>query len=245
MNYFPSMSAYLETILNPDQPVLAVGPGVCINRDDDDLYLPNENGLYLPMDIAILWFSEHLRGRNGRIDVFDLPEDIIGGTHAPSLVRGYLDGFTKRIDGAPLSLREGDIASADMASEQYGLLWDHGTLSYASEEGCKYIRQRETAILDNYFRMTKPGGKIILVENLHMGPYRGEEWWRQHPGISTQEVKVKADAYKTSLTGRDISGVDDFLSDGVDDFLSEYLDKGFLIPYYQLTHVTEITKKEG
>ncbi|MBN1502137.1 hypothetical protein JW930_01215 [Candidatus Woesearchaeota archaeon] len=151
----PNVPAFID----PSSRVLVVGPG-----------WSQELGI---LDKNCIWLPAHLGQEEGSIDVIDLPEGAEKGgiLHDPAKVRDLFDTLKQRAaelnyPWAPPQYVLGDVLKyvncVAMLNKLYDVIIDHCTYSFIA--GIKYL-DRISLLLNTYYRLLKPGGKLILFHN--------------------------------------------------------------------------------
>lgn len=220
-------SEYLEQIVNFNLPILVVGPGI---RITEAIEAP-------PMDTAVLWFAEKLYGRHGRLDILDLPkQNGNGGCHDPAALKRYMTKLSSKANLGEINYLYGDVAKLDKPDEEYGLIWDHGTLQSWShvdpDNGMDDTARRTRTILENYSRMTHQEGKICLCASVG----RENFYARVNHVFPAIERQLGEDSYHTSLTHKQLN------IDRGDLIKTGFLKEDLLFPSYSRTRIIEIRK---
>jgi hypothetical protein len=232
-------SDYLEQIVDFDQPILVVGPGVRYFPCEElvEPLIKGKAAPLPPMDIALIWFAEKLIGRKGRVDVFDLPIEVpFGGSHNPKALKGYLEELTKRTSLGRINYLQGDIAEYNLPIFEYGLIWDHGTLNQWSHvnphSGYDDRHKRSIRIMDNYLQGLDPEGLICLgTSDIDQGD---QELLERMDRNNPHKVKLDKDAYRTTLNYKELGlGLTK---------TPPFLKGDLLFPQYQNTVILEIRK---
>ncbi len=183
---YATTSDYLETIVDFDQPILAVGPGVSPSVYDD--------WLGIPMDRCVIWLLEKLLARQGSLDIFDLPtENRKGGHHDIDYVRSYLHSIALQNKIREASYQVGDISSDVLPPRQYKTIWDHGTVAL-------WDAGHADEIIANFTQAIQPGGRIILAGY-------DPDWscpMQHNKNLTLRAIEIKEDMYKTALTASDL-----------------------------------------
>jgi hypothetical protein len=232
--HYTEISDYLEDVLDPSRPILAVGPGIVPSAYN--------NSVCLPMDIAILWFAEKSKSE---IVVIDLPKSCNAGCHYnPHGVSHYLQAISK-VTGTKVNFITDDVARTDLEEEKFGLIWDHGTINWAMinpfkrrdpnatpKEVERRCITRCTQIVENYKKWLSPGGKALICDPCS-GTYGVKDLAAPNGMIET-EVMVNHERYPTSLTSEQI-----FIGRVASD---RYYKNGFLLPHYNMDRIVEFTK---
>lgn len=223
-------SEYLEQKVNFDEPILLVGPGI---RTSGEEYCRSTQ-LFPPMDVALIWFAEKLAGKKGRIDVFDLPQKSLNQCcHNIDAVRLYLEKLGTIIPLGRINYLEGDIVECKFPPEEYGFIWDHGTL--AGWSGClpnsDYLDpQRIEKVLTTYHQALKNEGLAALC--CYPGQTKFQELCQSN--YHFEKINLQRDAYQTNFKQEQFDF--DHLKD------SFLLRSGFLIPKYKYHLILEMRK---
>ncbi len=245
---FSTTSDYLETILDSSESILVVGPG-----------LSTDYGHYgHPMDFAIIWFLEHL-SRESKLTLMDMP----GTTYEPSsgcynldLVLAYLETLSKIIKACAIEAIRGDVNEIELAENQFGIIWDHGTLDFAKREPKPYssepwesrirkigkqnrseaeeetIRSRRMEnILGQYNRWLKPNGRAVIFGV----DQQRRRFLQAQPNLELRELLVQEDRYATGLTAKQL--FPDRAAGDKRDFSD-----GYLYPIHELKEFFEVRK---
>ncbi len=195
-------SEYLEMAVDFDKPILAVGPGL-------QSLSTNQGYLSVPLDVAVIWFAERLCQRQGRLDIFDIPPQIETpwSFHGIDKVQRYMDGLAARAPLGEIRYIEGDIAHHRFPENEYGTIWDHGTLEgliYSSRplpgSREKGDIRRVKKIMNTYQQALSIGGKLIFAGEFYEDrvPFQAER--AETEGFMLSKLELEKDAYETSLT---------------------------------------------
>ncbi len=238
-------SEYLEQIVDFNQPILVVGPGL-------DHLVEGEIYPLAPMDRALIWLAEKIGNRDGLIDVLDLhPNDPTGGAHDWRYVQAYCSALRKMAPIADINFLIGDVAKISF-TRKYGLIWDHGTLAYWSMHSPKSYwsmqppsdlpaektidnqNKRIRHILKKYYSTLRKNGRAVISfaknDARRLAP-RMESFWPVKP----KTTLLDNDLYRTILTKEQIS-----LGGQHSDY---FLDQELLIQKYCYQVMIEMEKK--
>ena len=205
-------SDYLEQIVDFDKPILAIGPGI---RRVDPEWGPK---CYMPMDIALIWFAEHLSGRKGRLDVFDFPAHSTaeGGDNDIAQVEQYLRDLGTRVALGEMRFITGDLRTYSFPRE-YGFVWSHGTLDWiVIEDRPDVFKNTSDCLLS---------GGITAHAWSYPSPFK--EWSKP-----IKEIALEKDAYKTSVRREQLH------SGRINHEL--IFKDGLLIPLYSMKNITVV-----
>jgi len=218
---FACTSDYLKRVIDFDQPILAIGPG---------LIRYTEAGLVQgPMDVATIWFAEQLYGRKGRLDIFDLRAySGEGGCHNPDKIADYFKRLKDVADIGEVNVKEADVRISTQFfarySEPYGFIWDHGTFS-------DWITGRDKdLVFEHYQTSTTNSGKIAVCKG-------GYEHKQERFELSAERViRLGEDSYETNLSLEQISLK-------TNDKISARIGEGKLKPTYDYSEIMEFGKR--